>query len=198
MRPEIPLVIATHNRGKLEELRQMLGPLGYRLSCAADHHVPEPEETESSFAGNAALKAAHCLKYTGMASLADDSGLCVVALDGAPGVHSARWGGEKRDFGLAMERVRRELEGRQVEPTGARAHFICHLALHFPDGRKISVEGRVDGALSFPPKGEKGFGYDPIFIPDGYDQCFAEMEPAEKEAISHRARAFAKLVSVIS
>lgn len=197
MQPETPLVIATHNRGKLEELRQMLSPLGFQLSCAADHHVPEPEETENSFAGNAALKASHCLKHTGIASLADDSGLCVVALDGAPGVESARWGGEARDFSLAMERIRRELEARQVEPTGAAAYFICHLAVHFPDGRKLSVEGRVDGTLAFPPAGEKGFGYDPIFIPQGHDMRFAEMEPARKEAISHRAKAFAQLLAVI-
>jgi XTP/dITP diphosphohydrolase len=196
--PREKLVIATHNRGKLVELRQLLEPVGFELSSAADHLVPEPEETEDSFAGNAALKAEHCLRHTGIASLADDSGLCVEALDNAPGVYSARWAGPDKDFPMAMRRIRSELEARGVNPTGARAFFVCQLALHRPKKKPISVAGQVYGSLVFPPRGNHGFGYDPIFLPDGHALSFGEMRPDIKESISHRADAFKKLLTALS
>jgi XTP/dITP diphosphohydrolase len=194
------LVIASHNPGKLWELQQLLGPHGVDAVSAGELGLPEPEETETSFRGNALLKARSAAVVSQLPAFADDSGLCVDALDGAPGVHSARWGGEARDFAAAIKRVERELNERGAKPPYP-AHFICALAIVWPDGHVEEFEGRVDGVLVFPPRGEKGFGYDPIFLPDGLDKTFGEMMSAEKHALpgdgsralSHRARAFQAL-----
>lgn len=194
------LVVATHNPGKLWELQQLLAPHGVDAVSVADLGLPEPEETETTFRGNALLKARAAAMGANLPAFADDSGLCVDALDGEPGVYSARWAGEARDFKAACERVRRELETRGAKPP-FRAHFTCALAVVWPDGHVEEFEGRVDGVLVFPPRGEKGFGYDPIFLPDGLDKTFGEMMSAEKHALpgdgsralSHRARAFQAL-----
>ena len=194
------LVIASHNPGKLWELRQLLGPHGVDAVSAGELGLPEPEETETTFRGNALLKARVAAQASGLPAFADDSGLCVDALDGAPGVYSARWGGENRDFGAAIERVERELKERGAKPPFT-AHFICALAIVWPAGNAEEFEGRVDGVLVFPKRGDKGFGYDPIFLPDGLDKTFGEMMSAEKHALpgdgsialSHRARAFQAL-----
>jgi len=194
------LVVATHNPGKLWELQQLLGPHGVDAVSAGALGLPEPEETETTFRGNALLKARSAVAASGLPSFADDSGLCVEALDGAPGVYSARWGGENRDFGAAMARVERELKDRGATAP-FRAAFVCALAIVWPDGHVEEFEGRVDGDLVFPPRGTKGFGYDPIFLPDGLDKTFGEMMSAEKhampndgsQALSHRARAFQDL-----
>jgi XTP/dITP diphosphohydrolase len=194
------LVIASHNPGKLWELRQLLGPHGVDAVSAGELGLPEPEETETTFRGNALLKARAAATAAGLPAFADDSGLCVDALNGAPGVYSARWGGENRDFGAAIARVERELKESGATPPFT-AHFICALAIVWPDGHAEEFEGRVDGVLLFPPRGTKGFGYDPIFLPDGLDRTFGEMMSAEKHALpgdgsiafSHRARAFQAL-----
>lgn len=194
------LVVATHNPGKLWELQHLLGPHGVDAVSAGELGLPEPEETETTFAGNALLKARAAALGSGLPAFADDSGLCVDSLDGAPGVYSARWAGEARDFGAAISRVERELNERCAKPPFT-AHFICALAVVWPDGHRQEFEGRVDGALVFPPRGEQGFGYDPIFLPDGLEKTFGEMMSAEKHAmpgdgsraLSHRARAFQAL-----
>jgi XTP/dITP diphosphohydrolase len=196
------LVVASHNPGKLWELQQLLAPHGVDAVSAGELGLPEPEETETTFSGNALLKARAAAFASGLPAFADDSGLCVEALDGAPGVYSARWGGETRDFGAAMARVERELKGRGAKPP-FKAHFLCALAIVWPDGHTQEFEGRVDGVLVFPGRGTKGFGYDPIFLPDGLDETFGEMMSAEKHAmpsdgsiaLSHRARAFQKLAA---
>lgn len=189
MRPE-RLVIATHNPGKLAEIGDLLAPFGVGVLSAGALGLPEPEEIGRTFAANAALKAEAAAAGAGLPALADDSGLCVAALDGAPGIYSARWAGPDKDFRQAMARVERELAGS----PNRRAHFICALALAFPGGETQIFEGRVEGTLVFPPRGERGFGYDPIFLPDGENETFGEMDPARKHAMSHRARAFALLV----
>jgi XTP/dITP diphosphohydrolase len=194
------LVIATHNPGKLWELQQLLSPHGVAAVSAAELGLPEPEETETSFRGNALLKATSAAKAAQLPAFADDSGLCVDVLDGAPGVYSARWAGQERDFGAAIKRVEHELKERGAQPPYP-AHFICALAIVWPDGHVEEFEGRVDGVLVFPPRGTKGFGYDPIFLPNGLDKTFGEMMSAEKhalpgdgsQALSHRARAFQAL-----
>jgi XTP/dITP diphosphohydrolase len=194
------LVVATHNPGKLWELQLLLRPHGVDAVSAGDLGLPEPEETETTFAGNALLKARAASTASNLPAFADDSGLCVDPLDGAPGVYSARWGGEERDFAAAIRRVERELNERGAKPPFT-AHFLCALAIVWPDGHVEEFEGRVDGVLVFPPRGEKGFGYDPIFLPDGQDKTFGEMMSAEKHAmpedgsraLSHRARAFQAL-----
>jgi XTP/dITP diphosphohydrolase len=186
------LVIASHNEGKVREIAALLTPYGIDAVSAGKLHLPEPEETGETFAGNARLKAAAAARAAGLPALADDSGLEVNALGGAPGIHSARWGGPERDFGLAMKRVHRELEAARAED--AAANFTCALALAAPDGRCEVFEGRVFGRLVWPPRGILGFGYDPIFVPNGYKETFGEMEPSLKDAISHRARAFEKLM----
>ncbi|MCX7898951.1 MAG: RdgB/HAM1 family non-canonical purine NTP pyrophosphatase [Methylocystis sp.] len=194
------LVIATHNPGKLWELQQLLAPHGVDAVSAEGLGLPEPEETETTFVGNALLKARAAAFAAQLPAFADDSGLCVDALDGAPGVYSARWAGQNRDFKGACQLVRQKLEERGAEPP-YRAHFICALAVVWPDGHEESFEGRVDGVLVFPPRGDKGFGYDPIFKPDELDKTFGEMMSAEKHALpgdgsralSHRARAFQAL-----
>jgi XTP/dITP diphosphohydrolase len=186
------LVLATHNAGKLKEISQLLAPLGIQVASAAEYGLPEPEETGDSFAANAALKALAAAGGSGLPALADDSGLSVHALGGAPGIYSARWAGPEKDFALAMARIERELGAA----TDRRAAFVCVLALAWPDGRVESVEGRIEGSLVFPPRGGKGFGYDPIFVPEGGTETFAEIDPMEKQRISHRARAFARLLAL--
>jgi XTP/dITP diphosphohydrolase len=186
------LVIASHNEGKVREIADLLAPFGIDVVSAGKLGLPEPVETGATFAENAALKAASAAKASGLPALADDSGLEVRALGGAPGIHSARWGGGEKDFGLAMERVHRELEA-----AGAKywsANFTCALALASPDGGVEVHEGKVFGTLTWPPRGSRGFGYDPIFVPEGYKETFGEMEPQLKDSISHRARAFEKLM----
>ncbi len=206
------LVIASHNPGKVREIADLLGPHGVEPISAAELDLPEPEEIGNTFADNAVLKARAAADLAGLPALADDSGLCVDALDGMPGIYSARWAelarsvppeadpGEalaERDFGFAMQRVQDELLARQ--PEAARtAHFVCALALCWPEAGQCEVfEGRVDGNLVWPPRGDRGFGYDPMFQPIGHDLTFGEMDPAQKYAMSHRADAFRKLVAAL-
>lgn len=184
------LVIASHNPGKVREIADLLHPYGVVVFSAEDCGVGEAEETGDSFAENAGIKARAAAQQAALPALADDSGLVVEALDGRPGILSARWAGPQRDFRVAMERVHRELGGA----ANRRAAFVCALCLAWPDGAARSYEGRIEGTLAWPPRGEHGFGYDPIFVPEGYDITFAEMAPAQKHSISHRARAFEKLV----
>jgi XTP/dITP diphosphohydrolase len=186
------LVVASHNPGKVREIKALLGPHGIEPIGAADLSLPEPEETETSFAGNAELKARAAALASGHFALADDSGLSVKALDGAPRIYSARWAGPAKDFSLAMARVEKEL--RDKAATDFSAHFTCALSLCSPHGEMQTFVGEVHGHLTFPPRGTKGFGFDPIFVADGMTITFAEMEPAAKHAISHRAIAFEKLL----
>jgi XTP/dITP diphosphohydrolase len=183
------LVIASHNPGKIEEIEALLARYSVVAIGAAALGLPEPEETGASFEENAALKARAAARASGLVALADDSGLVVPALAGAPGIYSARWAGPTKDFRIAMERVQRELADKD-----RRAQFVAVLALAWPDGEVATFRGEAPGQLTWPPRGERGFGYDPIFVPDGYQMTFGEMEPAYKHQISHRARAFAKLV----
>lgn len=186
------LVLATHNPGKVVELAELLGPHGLDVVSAGSLGLPEPDETEDSFIGNARLKALAAATASGLPALADDSGLCVDALGGAPGIYSARWAGAGKDFAAAMARVNDEL-GAQPRT----AHFICALCVAWPDGHAEVVEGRVDGTLVWPPRGGNGFGYDPMFLMDGKAQTYGEMRRAEKEADNHRARAFALLAALL-
>ena len=186
-----PLVIASHNPGKVREIAELLAPLGVEAVAAGAFGLAEPEETGTNFAENAEIKALATAGDTGLPALADDSGLVVPALGGEPGIRSARWAGPNKDFSAAMERVERELAGQ----ADRRAHFVCALCLAFPNGNREIFEGRVDGHLVWPPRGGRGFGYDPIFQPEGYDITFGEMEPAKKHAMSHRARAFEGLMA---
>jgi len=189
------LVVASHNAGKVREIGELLAPYGVDAVSAGELGLPEPEETGASFVENAALKARAAAQASGLPSLADDSGLEVEALGGAPGIYSARWGGEGRDFALAMGRVARELEAEGAhKPTARRANFTCALTIAWPDGEVETFEGKVFGHIVWPPRGTRGFGYDPIFQAEGCTQTFGEMEPVEKHAISHRARAFEKFV----
>ena len=183
------LVAATHNKGKVSELTDLFAPLGFELD------LPEPEETEATFAGNAILKARAAAEATGAPALSDDSGLSVTALGGAPGIYSARWAGEPRDFGKAMEKVQRELD--DIGATDRSAKFVCALAIVWPDGHAEVFEGEVHGELTWPPRGNKGFGYDPVFVAEGESITFGEMEPALKHAMSHRARAVEKLKAAL-
>jgi XTP/dITP diphosphohydrolase len=188
------LVAATHNPGKAREIGALLRDR-FDVVAAGDLGLAEPEETETTFTGNALLKARTAADASGLPALADDSGLSVRALGGAPGIFSARWAGPGRDFAVAMDRI----ETRLAE-TGTQdrfAWFTCALALAWPNGPAVVVEGRIDGALTFPPRGELGFGYDPIFVPEGATQTFGELDPAEKDRISHRARAFAALEAAV-
>ncbi|MDE2577224.1 MAG: RdgB/HAM1 family non-canonical purine NTP pyrophosphatase [Hyphomicrobiales bacterium] len=194
------LVIATHNAGKLWEMRELLAPYGVDAVSAGELGLPEPEETGTTFAANALIKAQAAARAANLPAFADDSGLCVAALGGAPGIYSARWAGEQRDFAAAMARIERELQAAGARQPW-RAYFISALAVAWPDGHTEEFEGRVDGDLVFPPRGAKGFGYDPIFLPDGLAKTFGEMMSVEKHAIpadgsralSHRARAFQAL-----
>ncbi len=183
------LVIASHNQGKVEEISALLMPFRIAALSAASLGIPEPEETGNSFETNAALKAGAAARASGLPALADDSGLVVPALGGAPGIYSARWAGPTKDFRIAMERVHRELGGQDRS-----AFFVAMLALAWPEGDLELFRGEVAGALVWPPRGERGFGYDPMFVPEGGRATFGEVEPAQKHRISHRARAFAKLV----
>ena len=184
------LVIASHNAGKVREIAELLEPHGIEGVSAAALGLPEPEETGDTFLANAELKARAAVR-SGLPALADDSGLAVAALGGAPGIYSARWAGPDRDFSRAMAAVHERLGDR---PRAAA--FVAALALAWPDGHVESFEGRVEGRLVWPPRGERGFGYDPVFVPDGHDETFGEMDPEAKSRISHRARAFAKLAAV--
>ena len=190
---EDKLVIATHNVGKMQEIARLFTSFNFTILSATDLGLAEPEETENSFIGNAVLKARAAALSSGIASLADDSGLSVAALDGAPGIHSARWAGSNRDFDVAMASVQEALLKTQSDDM--RAEFICALGLVWPDGHTVAVEGRIHGILKFPARGTRGFGYDPIFQPNGYNISFGEMDPDAKHAISHRANAFAQLLS---
>src|SRR5262245_39505596 len=186
------LVIASHNEGKVREIADLLAPFGVEAVSAGRLGLAEPVESGATFAENARLKAAAAARASGLPALADDSGLEVAALAGGPGIHSARWGGAERDFEPAMERVHRELEAAGAKDWSG--NFTCALALAAPDGKTEVFEGKLFGALVWPPRGTGGFGYDPIFVPNGYKQTFGEMEPSLKDAISHRARAFEKLM----
>ena len=194
------LVIATHNPGKLREIQDLLAPLGNVWVGAAELGLPEPEEIGNTFVDNADLKAREAADLSGLPALSDDSGIAIDALHGLPGIFSARWAEDdqgQRDFGRAMERVWQEVEAAG-EDAGHGAHFVCALSLAWPDdGQVQSFEGRVDGTLTWPPRGDMGFGYDPMFVPAGYDQTFGEMDPVEKHRISHRADAFRKLVAAL-
>jgi XTP/dITP diphosphohydrolase len=195
-----PLVAATHNAGKLREFGDLLAPYNIEVVSAGALGLPEPEETGDTFEANARLKALAAARAAGRPALADDSGLCVAALDGAPGIYSARWAGGSKDFSAAMTRIERELLAAKA-PQPWRAHFVSALALAWPDDHVEYFEGRVDGRLVFPPRGTNGFGYDPIFLPDGHSRGFGEMSAEEKHgvpadgslALSHRARAFQML-----
>ena len=193
------LVIATHNAGKLREIRALLAPLGIQCVGAEELDLPEPEETGVTFVDNAELKARQAADLSGLPALADDSGLSVDALHGNPGIFSARWAEDEagnRDFKRAMERVWREVEAAGPD-AGHDAHFVCVLSLAWPDAAIESFEGRCDGTLVWPPRGDRGFGYDPMFVKAGMRATFAEIDPDEKHRISHRADAFAKLVAAL-
>lgn len=192
--PGAKLVVATHNPGKARELAEILENR-FQLITAGELGLAEPEETETSFVGNALLKARAAADASGLPALADDSGLSAAALDGSPGVYSARWAGPDRDFYVAMRKVEERLE--EADGENRSAWFTCALALAWPQGAAVVVEGRIDGSLTFPPRGTRGFGYDPIFVPEGHDLTFGEMEPAAKDAMSHRAQAFAKLKAAL-
>jgi len=189
------LIAATHNKGKVSELRDLFEPLGFTVVSAIELELDEPEETEPTFTGNAILKARAAAEATGAPALADDSGLAVEALGGAPGIYSARWAGQPRDFNAAMEKVERELQ--ETGNDNRAAKFVCALAVVWPDGHAEVWEGYVHGRLVWPPRGEKGFGYDPMFVAEGETLTFGEMEPAKKHAMSHRADAVAQLKAAI-
>lgn len=195
--PAVPLLVpgrlvaATHNRGKVSELQDLFEPHGFKVISALELGLDEPEETEDSFRDNALLKARAAMTATGLPALSDDSGLAVAALDGQPGIHSARWAGDPRDFYKAMEKVEAALKASGSQDRSAK--FVCALAVAWPDGAQAVFEGEVHGQLVWPPRGEKGFGYDPVFVADGETLTFGEMEPERKHAMSHRARAVEKL-----
>ncbi len=193
---ETKLVVASHNPGKVREIGELLRPLGVETVSAADLGLPEPEETETTFEGNARLKARAAAQASGLPALADDSGLTVAALGGAPGIYSARWAEtpQGRDFGHAMKTVWRKLEAIGA-PEPRRAAFVCALTLAWPDGHDETVLGTCAGRLVWPPRGDRGFGYDPVFMPEGHEITFGEMEPERKHTISHRADAFRQLVT---
>jgi XTP/dITP diphosphohydrolase len=196
-----PVVIATHNPGKLNEMRELLAPFSVAAQSAGELGLVEPKETGKSFTANARIKAIAATKATGLPAFADDSGLVVEALAGQPGIHSARWAGPGKDFRAAMNHIQTLLiEHGAKSPDRRRAHFIAALCLAWPDGHVEEFEARVDGVVVWPPRGDKGFGYDPLFLPDGFDRTFGEMSADEKHGLppkgrglSHRARAFLKL-----
>lgn len=187
------LVIATHNEGKVREIAELLAPFNLDVVSAGALGLPEPDETEPTFAGNAILKAEAAMRAANLPALADDSGLCVNALNGDPGIYSARWAGPNRDFDFAMTRVHDELANNRDRS----AYFICVLALAQPGQETIVFEGRAEGTLTWPPRGEHGFGYDPIFVPAGETRTFGEMRHEEKLPLTHRAKAFAKLTEAL-
>lgn len=198
------LVIATHNPGKLAEMRELLAPHGIEAVSAGELGLPEPEETGGTFAANARIKAAAAAKAAQLPAFADDSGLVVEALDGAPGIFSARWAGPNKDFNAAMAQIERLLQERgATTPNKRRAHFVSALCVAWPDDHIEEVEARVDGTLVWPPRGTAGFGYDPMFMADGFDRTFGEMTSVEKHGLpplglglSHRARAFVRLAEI--
>ena len=194
------LIAATHNKGKVKELTDLFSDIGFTAISAADLGLPEPEETADTFRGNAELKALAAAKASGEPALADDSGLACDGLSGAPGIYSARWAGPEKDFRAAMQKVE---DGLKAETSAdgevdKRASFVCVLSLAWPDGHVESFEGILRCQLVFPPRGDKGFGYDPIFVPEGETETFGEIDPAKKHAMSHRAIAFAKLKSFLA
>jgi len=189
------LVVASHNKGKVREIRELLVPFGVEAVSASELNLDEPVETGATFRANAELKALAAARASGLPALADDSGLCVDALGGEPGIYSARWAGPNKDFRVAMERVEAELDRYALTTAEERAaHFTCALSLAWADGHVETFEGYVRGSLVWPPRGDKGFGYDPVFVPRGYEITFGEMEPEKKHAMSHRADAFRKLI----
>jgi len=189
------LIIASHNAGKIREMVDLMAPYDVTVCAAGELGLAEPEETGTTFIANAELKARAAATVSEFPAFSDDSGLVVPALDGQPGIYSARWAGASRDFNVAMARVKTELGHNSGNAEGADAYFVSALSLCWPDGHCENFEGEVHGTLSFPARGEHGFGYDPIFIPAGYRITFGEMEPKEKHTLSHRARAFEKLVA---
>jgi XTP/dITP diphosphohydrolase len=191
------LVVASHNTGKVREILDLVAPYGLSVVPAAELGLPEPEETGTTFVANAKLKAVAAAQAGGLPALADDSGIEVGALGGAPGIYSARWAGPTKDFSIAMRKLADELRTRDAwAPAGPWANFIAVLCLAWPDGETAVFEGKVYGHLVWPPRGTKGFGYDPMFVPDGHTLTFGEMEPDAKHALSHRARAFALFARV--
>ena len=192
------LVLASHNPGKASELAELMSPFGLEIMSAGALDLPEPEETGDTFAANAEIKARAAAEAAKLPAIADDSGLCVDALRGEPGIYSARWAGADKDFAAAIRKVEERLAAKGAPAAGDRhAYFVSALSVAWPDGHIETFEGRVDGTLTFPPRGNKGFGYDPIFIPDGFSQTFGEMEPEMKHALSHRARAFRRLADAL-
>lgn len=200
---EPKLVLASHNQGKLREIRGLLEPFPLQVVSAADLDLPEPEENGETFSENALIKARAAAEATGLPALSDDSGFCVDALDGAPGIHSARWAGPDKDFAKAMRNIEEKMQLKSAQSDVDRgAQFVAVLALVWPDGHEETFEGIVEGVAIWPPRGEMGFGYDPMFLPADHDRTFGEMNPEEKhgygahggEGLSHRARAFKKLV----
>jgi XTP/dITP diphosphohydrolase len=194
------LLLASHNKGKLAEIATLVRPHGVEVISAAEFGLEAPDEDAPDFAGNARIKALAAAQASGLPALSDDSGFCVAALDGAPGVLSARWAEPGHDFAGAMARVQKELARKLPgqgpgEESDRRAWFVCALCLGWPDGHADTFVGRVDGAVCWPPRGDRGFGYDPMFVPDGQALTFGEMTQAEKHAVSHRARAFAQLLA---
>lgn len=189
---EPKLLIASGNKGKIKEIDALLAPFSVQVVSATEFNLEEPEENGLTFSENALIKAKYYCQQTGLPALADDSGLSVAALNGAPGIYSARWAGKDRDFNHAMKRVEQEVNASQSSDKSAS--FICALALYWPDGHYEVCEGSVNGTLNFPPTGAHGFGYDPIFIPNGYQQTFAQMDTERKKQLSHRTDAFKKLV----
>jgi XTP/dITP diphosphohydrolase len=198
------LVIATHNPGKLAEMKELLAPYGIEVVSAGELALPEPDETGNDFRSNAAIKAIAAAQATGLPAFADDSGIVVDALDGAPGIYSARWAGPSKDFAAAMAQIERLLQERgATTPDKRKAHFVSALCVAWPDDHLEEVEARVDGTLVWPPRGTAGFGYDPMFLPKGYERTFGEMDSIEKHGLpplglglSHRARAFVKLAEI--
>ena len=192
------VVVATHNGGKLREINELLSPHGVTAVSASSLGFDEPEETETTFTGNAKLKAVYASEHSGLAALADDSGLCVDALNGDPGVYTANWAGPDRDWAMAMRLVEEKLQALgATSPEKRRANFNCTLCLAWPNGEVQFFEGRVPGTLTWPPRGTRGFGYDPMFVPDGESETFGEMDPARKTLMSHRGRAFERLVDAL-
>lgn len=194
------ILIASGNKGKIKEIKDLLEPLNFEVVSTLNYDFPEPDETEDSFSGNALIKSRYWVDKTGITSISDDSGLEIEALGGKPGIHSARLAEDEngnRDFSVAMKKIENMLKdkgivtrGDNVDHNKLKCNFTCALAINYPDGKEKVFVGKVFGRLQFPPTGEKGFGYDPIFVADGYDKTFAEIDPIEKHAISHRAEAF--------
>ena len=188
------IVIASHNKGKVKEIKIMLEPLKIEVLSAGDFNLKEPIENGLSFEKNALIKSSYVSKNTGIPSLSDDSGICFCDLDNEPGIYSARWAGEEKNFNLAMFKIKDAIQ--KVKRPNYDCFFVCALSLSWPNGDNVTVSGKIEGKFSWPPKGKFGFGYDPIFKPLGYDETFAEMDPEFKHSISHRALAFKKLINV--